>query len=130
MVTTAIMVDYENKNELYEELKKYYYLCYVSGQNLNQVKQTSFNIIKAIKDKRILNEIKTIIQNSIKERKMLFRAKENLEGDVYGEKFLKPLMVTIEYGLTDSNQFIDIDKNLHIDHILPLGYKKNSRVEV
>lgn len=125
MITTAIMVEYENENKLYEKLKRYYYLCHVSGQNLNQVKQTSFNIIKAIKLKDSLEEIDNIIETSINERKMLSRAKENLEGDVYGEKFLKPLMATIEYGLTDTTQYIEIDKNLHIDHVLPLGYKKN-----
>jgi len=52
------------------------------------------------------------------------RMNENLQNDAYGESWLKPLLALIEYEQTDDSKvfFIDLDKSIHADHILPVGW--------
>ena len=47
--------------------------------------------------------------------------------DVYNEKFLKPLMLSLEYEIREKTDksFYSLDNTLHMDHILPRAYKQN-----
>ena len=47
-----------------------------------------------------------------------------LEGNVYGESFLKPLMLSIDYKIRESllTEFYPANKEIHMDHILPKKY--------
>ena len=100
----------------------------IAGNTLAQIKQTSFNLLKAIIEKKPLSDIKSIFDKSISHYKMIKGTYESLEDDIYGENFLKPLLVSIEYEEREKSNksFITIDRELHADHILPQGYKKNT----
>lgn len=47
-----------------------------------------------------------------------------LDGNVYGESFLKPLMLSIDYKVREKllTEFYAADKEIHMDHILPKKY--------
>jgi hypothetical protein len=53
ILMTAITTNYKNFDELVFELRRFYYLYWIAGKTLSQVKQTSFNVIKALKEKNI-----------------------------------------------------------------------------
>lgn len=120
--------DKTNQNELFKEMRRYFYLAFIAGNTLAQIKQTSFNLLKAIIEKKPLSDIKSIFDKSISHYKMIKGTYESLEDDIYGENFLKPLLVSIEYEEREKSNksFITIDRELHADHILPQGYKKNT----
>jgi len=60
------------------------------------------------------------------EDNVLGRMKESLEGEVYGHSWLKPILALVEYEQTDDSKivFIDLDRNIHVDHILPQEWQK------
>ena len=61
-IATAYQVNYEGIDDLFYELRRFYYLSWISGKTLNGIKQTSFNIIEAVGNKSSLDDIKTIIK--------------------------------------------------------------------
>ena len=52
-----------------------------------------------------------------------------LNDEVYDEKFLKPLLLSVDYTLSEpiGLSYIPMDKNIHIDHIIPRKYKNNRK---
>lgn len=133
ILATANQVNYYAMDELLFELRRFYYLSFISGKNLNQIKNTSFNLIEAIKNRKTIDEIKVIISSCVRKYKMIRSTYEALDEDVYGESFLKPLMLSLEYekreknkeGIMTNTTFTIIDKHLHMDHILPKKYKES-----
>lgn len=120
--------DFSEQKELISLMRRYFYLAYISGRTLTQIKQTSFNLLAAIVDKKPLDEIKKILNDSITKYKMIKGTYESLKDDVYNEDFLKPLMLSIEYENREvtNKTFISINRELHMDHILPQAFTKNS----
>ena len=45
--------------------------------------------------------------------------------NIYSFKWHKPLLLAIEYYQQDNYQFIEINKDLHTEHILPKEWKNN-----
>lgn len=128
IVMTASVEKYEFIDELLKELRKFYYLYWIAGKTLTQIKQSSFNVIKAIKENKHINYIKTIFKNKINEDKIVFLVKENIKlREIDEEAWIKPLLIMMEYEMTDNSSinYIKLDKNLHLDHILPKKYKEN-----
>ena len=123
-IATAYQVKYDKIDELLKLLQKFFYLSWISGKTLNGVKQTSFNIIEAIGNNKSLEEIANIVNNYILKNKLVKNTYESLDGDVYGENFLKPLMLSIDYSVREEllTEFYPADKNIHMDHILPKKY--------
>lgn len=123
-IAAAYQVEYDEFDELLELLRKFFYLSWIGGKTLNGVKQTSFNIIQAIANNKSLEEIADIINNYILANKLVKNSYEALDGDVYGENFLKPLMLSIDYNVREEllTEFYNADKNIHMDHILPKKY--------
>jgi uncharacterized protein with ParB-like and HNH nuclease domain len=115
--------------ELCKELRKMYYSYWIAGYTTSKVKQLSFNLIGWLKDKKKLDEIKGEIDKKMTEDNVYKRMNENLQNDVYGEPWLRPLLAVIEYQQTDDSKisFIELDNKLHVDHILPV--KWNEREE-
>lgn len=107
-------------------LRNFYYLYWIAEYTTSKTKQTSFNIISWIKDKKDFNFIKDKINTKIKEDKVIGRVLNNLKGDIYELPWCKPLFAIVEYSQTDDsiNEYIDLDKFVHIEHILPQGYAK------
>jgi hypothetical protein len=128
IVLTALHTGYDDYRQFLPLLKRYYYLNWIAGNTMTKIKQTSFNIIKWIKDKRPLAEIKNDLEALLTDisNHTVNRASDNLSYDIYYEPWCKPLLLMIEYNQQDNPPFYAMgDKNIHVEHILPRGYRKN-----
>lgn len=125
-LTSAYQVDYPDKEKLFKLMRRFFYIALTSGATLSRIKQTSFKLIEYIVDKKSIEEIEVELNKTIIFRKMIKDTYENLNDYVYNEKYLKPLMLSLEYELREKTNttFYSIDKNLHMDHILPKAYGK------
>lgn len=124
---TAFTEKYKYVDELLRELRRFYYLSWIAGKTLSQIKQTSFNVIKAIKDNKHINYIKKIFENKLEKDKIIVLVKENLKSrEIDEETWIKPLLLLIEYELTDNSvpHFIKIEKDIQLEHILPKKYEQ------
>ncbi len=127
ILTTAKYKNISYFDELVKKLRKMYYLYWMADYTTSKIKQISFNIISLLKkDKTTFDEIKKQIEEKLIEDDVYKKIKTNIEGKTYGESWLKPLLILIEYEQTDKSKisFIELDKNLHIDHILPEGWEQ------
>lgn len=124
ILTTAKKENFNEFGELCKELRKLYYSYWIAGYTTAKTRDLSFNLIKLIKQKRAFNEIVKEIDGKMKDQKILDSVTRNLQDDVYGNSWLKPLLILIEYGQTDESVFIEYSRNLHIDHILPEKWEK------
>lgn len=126
-IASAFYVDYPETDNLFKLMRRFFYISWISGHTLNQIKQTSFNLISAIIEKKPIDDIKIIFDESIEKYRMLKSVKDNLKDEVYGESFLKPLLLSIDYDIREktNTSFIIIDKYLHIDHILPQKFSSS-----
>ena len=120
--------DDSEQKELVSLMRRYFYLAYISGKTLNQIKQTSFNLLAAIVDKKPLNEVKKTLNESIAKYKMIKGTYEALKDEVYGEDYLKPLFLSVEYANREvtNTTFVSINKELHMDHILPQAFSNDN----
>lgn len=126
IVMTALIEKYPYTKELLFELRRFYYLYWIAGKTLSQIKQASFNTIKAIKEKKPINYIKKIFDNKLANDRIIPQVMENLrEKEIDEETWIKPLLILIEYDLTDDSvsNFIRLDKDVHLEHILPKKYR-------
>ena len=69
ILLTALTENYSKYQEFAKVLRRYYYLNWIARFTLTKIKQTSFNHIKWIKEKKLLTETenelnKNLIQNS------------------------------------------------------------------
>jgi len=122
ILTTARFINYANFDILLSYLVAYYYQNWIAGATVARIKQTSFNILKSVKENKNTNEIKRIIEDNLKNYSTIENYESELdESYVYGRKWDKPILLLAEYFSTDSqNQaFISITNNLHLEHILP-----------
>lgn len=126
ILASIFQVNYPEKDELIKKIRRFYYLCFIAGKTLNGIKQTSFNIIAGIANKQPKEEIVKLMEEYINKNNIKKNVLENLESEyVYGQKWLKPLLMSLDYTLNDIKYFIPIDKTINVDHILPSEYKKN-----
>lgn len=121
---TALKEDFLDYQDLMKVLMRFYYLYWMAGKTLTQIKQTSFNVIKYIKEKKDLPFIKEELSKKLDADRILPLVKESLSGEVYYERWIKPLLLMIEYNQTDESfdTFIPMNHNLHVEHILPQKY--------
>ncbi|MFP6178047.1 DUF262 domain-containing protein [Helicobacter pylori] len=118
---------------LKELLVKFYYQDWVAGQTKSTRSQTNCNIIIALKEKKSVRYIASIVKKYFKDKNITQRFKENLQDSNLYTKFyfagksvkknswLKPVLILVEYFVSDDSypKRIQMDKNLHIEHILP-----------
>jgi uncharacterized protein with ParB-like and HNH nuclease domain len=123
ILTTAVKENYKEFEGLSKELQKLYYLYWIAGYTMAKTRNLSFELIRKIKERVPLSNIRTEIQNKIREDKIMESVKQNLEGDVYGKPWLKPLLMLVEYEQVDNPPYIEIDRRVHVDHILPIKWK-------
>lgn len=121
---TAQHVKYEDINRLEIILRRFYYLCFISGKTLNGIKQTCFNIIAAVKNMKTIDEIQEIIDRKLIRDNIIQITLQKLNGDVSFENWIKPVLLLLEYNQTDNENinFINIDSNLQLEHILPRNF--------
>lgn len=119
---------------LKELLVKFYYQDWVAGQTKSTRSQTCCNIIIALKEKESVRHIASIVvKKYLDDKNITQRFKENLQDSNLYTKFyfagksvkknswLKPVLILVEYFVSDDPKpkRIQMDKNLHVEHILP-----------
>ncbi|WRE19141.1 DUF262 domain-containing protein [Helicobacter pylori] len=119
---------------LKELLVKFYYQDWVAGQTKDTRSQTCCNIIIALKEKKSVRHIASIVvKKYLDDKNITQRFKENLQDNNLYTKFyytgktpkknswLKPILILVEYFVSDDPcpKRIQMDKNLHVEHILP-----------
>ncbi|WP_373416502.1 DUF262 domain-containing protein [Helicobacter pylori] len=131
ILCTSILHDYsESKIEALKELLvKFYYQHWVAKKPKDQREQTCCNIIKALKEKKSMEHIVSIARKNLDEYSVTQHFKENLRDDHLYEKhkkssknsWLRPILILVEYFMSDDDcpKRIQMDKNLHVEHILP-----------
>lgn len=126
ILTTAKHVKFDDFDGLCKELRKMYYSYWLAGYTTSKVKQLSFNLIGWLKDKKKLDGIKREIDKKMTGDNVLKYMNENLQNDIYGKPWLRPLLAVLEYQQTDDSKisFIELDNKLHADHILPIKWNE------
>ena len=122
ILTTALFVEYKEIEELKKLLVAYYYQNWISGATVARIKQTSFNILKLVKNKKSIQDIKDEMKTNLDKYKTTKLFQEQiLYLDIYGRKWDKAILLLIEYFTSDSEnpEFIPMNNKLHIEHILP-----------
>lgn len=119
---------------LKELLVKFYYQDWVAGQTKSQRSQTCCNIINALKEKKSIENIASIVvKKYLYSNNVTQHFKENLKDDNLYTKFyiingkppkknswLKPILILVEYSTSDDPRPKRIEKNdFHVEHILP-----------
>ncbi|WRB11828.1 DUF262 domain-containing protein [Helicobacter pylori] len=119
---------------LKELLVKFYYQDWVAGQTRSTRSQTCCNIIKALKEKKSVRYIASIVvKKYLDDKNITQRFRDNLKDSKLYEKFyfagksvkknswLRPILILVEYFVSDDPypKRIQMDKNLHVEHILP-----------
>ena len=110
---------------LLETLRKFYYLHWIADKTLHRIKFPSFDAIKGISEGQSIDEIKKGL-NAKLDKDTIKKAKENLRSsDMANEKWAKPLLLLIEYHITEGGKptRIELDKRLHLEHVLPVEWK-------
>jgi uncharacterized protein with ParB-like and HNH nuclease domain len=122
ILTTALFNQYPNMEKLKDLLVAYYYQNWIAGATVARIKQTSFNILKLIKNNSSIEDIKESMRENLEKYNTTKTFEEEIIGSwVYGRKWDKSLLLLIEY-YTDDNEnptFIPINNKLHLEHILP-----------
>ncbi|MGN8387355.1 DUF262 domain-containing protein [Helicobacter pylori] len=117
---------------LKELLVKFYYQDWVAGQTKTTRSQTCCNIINALKEKKSVENIASIVKKYFKDKNITQRFKENLQDSNLYTKFyfagksvkknswLKPVLILVEYFMSDDPRPKRIQKDdFHVEHILP-----------
>ncbi|MGG2409871.1 DUF262 domain-containing protein [Helicobacter pylori] len=136
ILCTSILHRYSDQDieALKELLVKFYYQDWVAGQTKSTRSQTCCNIINALKEKKSVEHIASIVKQYLNEKNITQDFKRNLQDSSLYTKFyftgktpkknswLKPILILMEYSMSDDPKPKRIqmeDKNLHVEHILP-----------
>ena len=122
---TALNSNYEDYNTFIKVFRRYYYLGWIAGFTLARIKQTSFYVIKYLKESKPIDFIKVELESNRSQNETVKRAIGNLKGDIYFESWFKPLLFMIEYNQTNDrylNFWEMTDRNIQVEHILPRAY--------
>ncbi|MGL2700923.1 DUF262 domain-containing protein [Helicobacter pylori] len=119
---------------LKELLVKFYYQDWVAGQTISARSQTCCNIINALKEKKSVRYIASIVvKKYLDDKNITQRFRDNLQDSNLYTKFyftgktpkksswLKPILILVEYFMSDNANpaYIKMDDDLHVERILP-----------
>ncbi|WRA21769.1 DUF262 domain-containing protein [Helicobacter pylori] len=135
ILCTSILHHYSDQDikALKELLVKFYYQDWVAGQTRSTRSQTCCNIINALKEKKSMDHITSIVKKYLGHYNVLQRFKDNLKDSNLYTKFyftgktakknswLKPILILVEYFMSDNANpaYIKMDDDLHVERILP-----------
>ncbi|GAA9400808.1 DUF262 domain-containing protein [Helicobacter pylori] len=136
ILCTSLLHRYSDQDieTLKELLVKFYYQDWVAGQTKTTRSQTCCNIINALKEKKSVENIASIVKKYFKDKNITQRFKENLQDSNLYTKFyfingksgkknswLKPILILVEYFMSDDANpaYIKMDDDLHVERILP-----------
>ncbi|GAA8671337.1 hypothetical protein BTM156_04530 [Helicobacter pylori] len=129
ILCTSILHRYSQSEieALKELLVKFYYQNWVAEQK-EPKKQTNCNIIKALKEKKSVEDIASIVKQYLDENKITQNFREKLKDDHLYEKhkkssknsWLKPILILVNYFMSDNanSAYIKMDDDLHVERIL------------
>ncbi|WP_187885537.1 DUF262 domain-containing protein [Helicobacter pylori] len=112
---------------LKELLVKFYYQNWVATRK-EPKKQTNCNIIKALKEKKSVESIASIVKEYLDYHKITQDFKKNLQDSKLYEQhkkssknsWLRPILILVEYFVSDDPRPKRIQMNdFHVEHILP-----------
>ncbi len=136
MLCTSLLHRY-NPSEieaLKELLVKFYYQDWVAGKTRSTRSQTCCNIINALKEKKSVENIASIVKKYLNEKNITQDFKRNLQDSNLYTKFystngknpkknswLKPILILVNYFMSDNANpaYIKMDDDLHVERILP-----------
>ncbi|MCQ2903773.1 DUF262 domain-containing protein [Helicobacter pylori] len=130
ILCTSILHHYSDQDieALKELLVKFYYQNWVATRE-EPKKQTNCNIIKALKEKKSVESIASIVKEYLDYHKITQDFKKNLQDSELYEQhkrssknsWLRPILILVEYSMSDDPcpKRIQMDKNFHVEHILP-----------
>ncbi|MBH0252458.1 DUF262 domain-containing protein [Helicobacter pylori] len=118
---------------LKELLVKFCYQDWVTGQTKTTRSQTCCNIINALKEKKSIENIASIVKKYLDDKNITQRFRDNLQDSRLYEKFyfagksgkknswVKPILILVEYFMSDNANpaYIKMDDDLHVERILP-----------
>ncbi|GAA9933103.1 DUF262 domain-containing protein [Helicobacter pylori] len=119
---------------LKELLVKFYYQDWVAGKTRTTRAQTCCNIINALKEKKSIEHIASIVKKYLDEKNITQDFKRNLQDSNLYTKFysingktpkknswLKPVLILVNYFMSDNANpaYIKMDDDLHVERILP-----------
>ncbi|MGL2521141.1 DUF262 domain-containing protein [Helicobacter pylori] len=113
---------------LKELLVKFYYQNWVAGRTNSKIEQTCCNIIKALKEKKSVESIASIVKEYLDYHKITQDFKKNLQDSKLYEQhkkssknsWLRPILILVEYSMSDDPRPKRIQMNdFHVEHILP-----------
>ncbi|WRB54426.1 DUF262 domain-containing protein [Helicobacter pylori] len=111
---------------LKELLVKFYYQDWVAGQAKSTRSQTCCNIINALKEKKSVEDIASIVKKYLNEKDITQHFKEKLRDSLVYKKqstknpWIKPILILVEYFMSDDPKPKRIQTNdFHVEHILP-----------
>ncbi|MCQ2950172.1 DUF262 domain-containing protein [Helicobacter pylori] len=118
---------------LKELLVKFYYQDWVAGQTKSTRSQTCCNIINALKEKKSIENIASIVKKYLDDKNITQRFRENLQDSNLYTKFyytgktpkknswVKPVLILVNYFMSDNANpaYIKMDDDLHVERILP-----------
>lgn len=129
ILCTSLLHGYNNQEieDLKKLLVKFYYQNWVAGKTQSQIGQTCYNIIKALKEKKSIKEdINSIIKEYLDKNEIMKTFNKNMRGNLDKKlstknSWLKPILILVEYFMSDDDcpKRIQMDKDLHVEHILP-----------
>ncbi|EJC05428.1 hypothetical protein HPHPP13_1785 [Helicobacter pylori Hp P-13] len=119
---------------LKELLVKFYYQDWVAGQTRSTRSQTCCNIIIALKEKKSVRYIASIVvKKYLDDKNITQRFRDNLQDSNLYTKFyytgktakknswVKPILILVNYFMSDNANpaYIKMDDDLHVERILP-----------
>lgn len=137
VILCASLLHRYNQSEieaLKELLVKFYYQDWVAGRTRTTRSQTCCNIINALKGKKSVEDIASIVKKYFNDKNTTQHFKENLQDSNLYTKFyftngktpkknswLKPILILVNYFMSDNANpaYIKMDDDLHVERILP-----------
>lgn len=117
----------QDMEALKELLVKFYYQNWVATRE-EPKEQTNCNIIKALKEKKSVESIASIVKEYLDYHKITQDFKKNLQDSKLYERhkkssknsWLRPILILVEYSMSDDPRPKRIQMNdFHVEHILP-----------
>ncbi|OOC21427.1 hypothetical protein BZK28_03820 [Helicobacter pylori] len=136
ILCTSLLHHYSDQDieALKELLVKFYYQNWVAGRTNSKIEYTCCNIINALKEKKSIENIASIVKKYLDNNNVTQHFKENLEDDHLYTKFyfingktakknswVKPVLILVNYFMSDNANpaYIKMDDDLHVERILP-----------
>ncbi|GAA8012537.1 hypothetical protein JP0556_01720 [Helicobacter pylori] len=130
ILCASLLHHYSNQDieALKKLLVKFYSQDWVAGKTKSTREQTCCNIINALKEKKSVEDIASIVKKYLDENKITQHFRENLKDDHLYEKhkkssknsWLRPILILVEYFMSDDPKPKRIQTNdFHVEHILP-----------